>query len=182
MPIVASRCTIPGYITNGTCYVWSVVYDAGTAHLDVTTLWSARTFGRIYPPLDIYTGDWVLTANGTEYAAWVVGSPAVSGAFHTLAVVYAEPPLYNITIYRYHTNLMDVLGLYGPQLVGLSYAYPAYQTTPYGLYDVSIPPVYANGVISAKVQTLPANQESQEEDVAVVLTRPPPSIYAPSTS
>jgi hypothetical protein len=169
MPITASHCTIPGYITNGTCYVWSVVYNAGTAHLDVTTLWSVRVFGSIYPPLDIYT-------------AWVAGSPAVSGAYRALADIYAEPPLYNITIYRYHTNLVDVLSLYGPQLVGLSYAYPAYQTTPYGLYDVSMPPVYANGVISAKVQTLPANQEHQEEGVAVVLTRPPPSIYAPSTS
>jgi hypothetical protein len=185
MPIVASHCTIPGYISNGTCYVWSVVYNAGTAHLDVTTLWSARTFGSIYPPFDIYTGGWVLTPNGTSvawvYKAWVVGSPAVRGAYRALAYIYAEPPLYNITIYRYHTNLMDVLSLYGPQLVGISYAYPAYQT-PYRLYDLSMPPVYANGVVSAKVQTLPVNQERQEGDVAVVLTQPPPSIYAPSTS
>ncbi|MFP3192898.1 MAG: hypothetical protein RXR02_07285 [Thermoproteus sp.] len=182
MPITAGHCTIPGYISNGTCYVWAVVYNAGTAHLDITTLWGAKTFGSIYPPLDIYTGSWVLTPNGTKYAAWVAGSPAVSGAYRALADIYVEPPLYNITIYRYHTNLVDVLSLYGPQLVGLSYAYPAYQTTPYGLYDVSMPPVYANGVISAKVQMLPANQEYQEEDVAVVLTQPPPSIYAPSMS
>ncbi|MFP3252186.1 MAG: hypothetical protein RXO32_10730, partial [Thermoproteus sp.] len=53
MPIVSRHCTIPGYIANGTCYVWSVVYNAGTAHFDVTTLWGVRTFGQIYPPFDI---------------------------------------------------------------------------------------------------------------------------------
>jgi hypothetical protein len=178
MPIAAGHCTIPGYITNGTCYVWAVVYNAGTAHLDVTTLWGARTFGSIYPPLDIYTGSWVLTPNGTKYAAWASGSPAVSGAFHTVLEIYAEPPLYNVTIYRYHTNLMDVLGLYGPQVVGISYYSP-----PDFIADFSTSAVYANGIITAAVpRTFPVGQKHEVGDVAVALTQPPPSIYTPSTS
>lgn len=178
MPITASHCTIPGYISDGTCYVWSVVYKAGTAHLDVTTLWSARTFGSIYPPLDIYTGSWVLEGNNVVYKAWAVGNPAVSGAYHTLVKIDAEPPIYNITIYRYHTNIMDVLSLYGPQLVGISY----YSPTDYSS-DLSISPTYANGIVTTSIpRILTMGQKSEVGDIAIVLTQPPPSIYAPSTS
>jgi len=179
-PIVSQNCAIPGpYLTyHGRCYVTGVVYVGGTAHLDVTTLQSVGAFGRIYPPFDMYTGRWVLTANGTVYVASAAGRPAVTGAFHTVVEVYAEPPLYNITIYRYHTNLMDVLSLYGPQVVGISYYSP-----PDFLADFPTSAVYANGVITAAVpRTLPAGQKVEVGDVAVVLTRPPPSIYAPSTS
>jgi len=174
-PIVSHNCTIAG-LSHAWCYVVGVVYVGGTAHLDVTTLQSVGTFGSIYPPLDISTN--------------VAGQPAVSGAYKDVAVVYAEPPLYNVTIYRYHTNLMDVLSLYGPQVVAIwrgenqmYYSNPL-ANSPY-FYFVKVGPVYAaNGVISAmpNIEVLQAVQSIDREQVMVLLTKPPPTLYAPSTS
>jgi hypothetical protein len=177
-PIISQNCTIPGQSISyqGWCYVVGVVYVGGTAHLDVTTLQSVGTFGSIYPPLDISTN--------------VAGQPAVAGAYKDVAVVYAEPPLYNVTIYRYHTNLMDVLSLYGPQVVAVWRGEnPMYYSNPLAnspyFYFVKVGPVYAaNGVISAmpNIEVLQAVQSIDREQVMVLLTKPPPPLYAPSTS
>jgi hypothetical protein len=172
-PLVSYNCTLA---YHGRCYVTSVVYVGGTAHLDVTTLQSVGTFGSIYPPLDISTN--------------VAGRPAVPGAYKDVAIVYAEPPLYNITIYRYHTNLMDVLSLYGPEVVAvLRDKNPMYYSNPLAnspyFHFVRVGPVYAaNDIISAMphIEVLQAVQSIDREQVMVLLTQPPPALYAPSTS